>query len=165
MLTSELRKAFGLRLRALRKQHHWTLKELASQINLLASQLNKYECGINWPPADKIVEIAALFHVSVDYLLIGAAQDQQPLHNQRLLERFRLLENFPSELQDIVIKLIDALIFKQQVQGALHSLDLGPTAALSTSNSAKTAPSTKNNKKKIDTALKSSKAKKSNPSL
>src|SRR5215831_7697657 len=120
MLIADQRKAFGLRLRALRKQHSWTLKELAVKLNLPAAQLNKYECGINWPPPDKIIDIAALFHCSIDFLLIGSPTDAATLHNLTLLDRFRILENFPADLQDIIIKLIDALIFKQHVQSALN---------------------------------------------
>ena len=72
MLDTQLRKAFGLRLRALRKQHNWTQKELAAKLNILFSQLNKYECGINVPPPEKLLEMAALFHTNVDYLLSGS---------------------------------------------------------------------------------------------
>ena len=120
MLIADQRKDFGLRLRALRKQQHWTLKELAAKLNVLPTQLNKYECGINWPPPDKIIVIAALFHCTIDFLLIGDSADSASLHNNILLERFRVLESFPADLQDIIIKLIDALIFKQHVQSALN---------------------------------------------
>src|SRR5262249_44342795 len=120
MLDTELRKAFGLRLRALRKQHNWTQKELAAKLNILFSQLNKYECGINVPPPEKLLELAAIFHTNVDYLLSGAPASNIPLHNQRLLSRFRALENFPSEDQETVIKIIDAFIVKQRVQDAIN---------------------------------------------
>jgi transcriptional regulator with XRE-family HTH domain len=120
MTIADQRKAFGLRLRALRKQHHWTLKEFAAKLNLPSTQINRYECGINWPPPDKIIEFAALFHCSIDFLLIGTPTDEASLHNLTLLERFRILESFPADLQDVIIKLIDALIFKQHVQSALN---------------------------------------------
>jgi transcriptional regulator with XRE-family HTH domain len=136
MLDTQLRKAFGLRLRALRKQHNWTQKELAAKLNILFSQLNKYECGINVPPPEKLLEMAALFHTNVDYLLSGSPATDIPLHNQRLLSRFRALENFPSDDQETIIKIIDAFILKQRVEGALTPLDLiSPSASNSTSTS------------------------------
>lgn len=128
MPDSELRKAFGARLRSLRKQQHWTLKELAAKLEVQPSQLNKYECGVNLPPGEMLLEIASLFDTSVDYLLIGSQADDLPLHNHRLLDRFRTLQAFNRDDQETVIKLIDALIFKYRVQGALHAAD-EPTLA------------------------------------
>ena len=52
----------------------------------------------------------------------GDAQER-PLHNLRLLERFRALEEFEAEDQETVIKLIDAMIVKQRVEGALTPVD------------------------------------------
>src|SRR5262249_39986635 len=118
MLDTELRKAFGLRVRALRKQNSWTQKELAAKLNILFSQLNKYECGINVPPPEKLVEMAALFHTTLDYLLLGT-DTNIPLYNKSLLDRFRALEAFPADDQQTVIKLIDAMIIKQRVEASL----------------------------------------------
>jgi hypothetical protein len=87
------------------------------------SQLNKYECGVNLPPGEMLLELASLFHTSVDYLLIGSQDTALPLHNHRLLDRFRSLQLFNRDDQETVIKLIDALIFKYRVQGALHAAD------------------------------------------
>jgi len=41
-------------------------------------------------------------------------------HNLRLLERFKALEGFDKRDQETVIKLIDAMIVKQKVKGALR---------------------------------------------
>jgi len=120
MLDAQMRKAFGSRLRALRKQNHWTLKELAAKLSILPSQFNKYECGINFPLPEKLVEMADLFHTSVDFLLIGTPPEEIPLHNRRLLERFQALQSFPIEDQETVIKIIDAFVIKLRVEGALH---------------------------------------------
>jgi transcriptional regulator with XRE-family HTH domain len=145
MPDNELQKAFGLRLRSLRKQHHWTLKELAAKLEVQPSQLNKYECGINWPAADKIVEIAALFHTSTDYLLQGSPADDLPLRNHRLLDRFRALEDFPIADQETLIAVIDAFILKQRVVGALLPVDhpnaknLLPPAIANSASTAKPA--------------------------
>src|SRR5689334_743594 len=104
MQDADFRKSFGTRVRNLRKQHNWTQKELAGKLNILFSQLNKYECGINVPPAEKLIEMAEIFHTSVDFLLLGDSGKEVPLHNTRLLERFRELENVQAEDQETVIK-------------------------------------------------------------
>ncbi len=55
----------------------------------------------------------------MDYLLTGNRTDERPLHNLRLLERFRELENVNAGDQDAVIRLIDAMIVKDKVEGAI----------------------------------------------
>ncbi len=44
---------------------------------------------------------------------------ERSLYNLRLLERFRALKDFEAEDQDAVIKLIDAMIVKNKVEGAI----------------------------------------------
>jgi transcriptional regulator with XRE-family HTH domain len=112
MLGTQLRKAFGLRLRALRKQHNWTQKELASKLNILFSQLNKYECSINVPPPEKLLEMAAIFNTNVDYLLTGSPATDIPLHNQRLLSRFTDFYTLPSQ----IVLIIDAFLEREKLK-------------------------------------------------
>ncbi len=119
MQIEDIRKNFGKRIKELRKQKKWTQKELAAKNNIRFSQLNKYECGLNIPRADKLIQLAEVFDTTVDYLLTGDSTEERPLHNIRLLERFRELEKFKSEDQEAVIKLIDALIVKNQVEGVV----------------------------------------------
>lgn len=120
MMDNDMRKGLGLRIKQLRKQHKWTQKELAAKIDVRFPQLNKYECGLHAPPVEKLVKIAEVFDTTVDFLLTGNRSEQRPLHNLRLLERFRTLEEFNAEDQDAVIKLIDAMIVKNKVEGAIN---------------------------------------------
>ena len=50
MQNDDIRKAFGARLKNLRKKKKLTQKELAEKINVRFPQLNKYECGLHAPP-------------------------------------------------------------------------------------------------------------------
>ena len=68
---------------------------------------------------EKLIELAEIFDITVDYLLTGDCTEERPLHNLRLLERFRALEDFEAEYQEAVIKLIDAMIVKNEVEGAI----------------------------------------------
>ena len=130
MENQEMRKAFGLRVKALRKQRKWTQKELATKVGVRTPQLNKYEAGLHVPPADKLVRLAELFDSTVDYLLTGNSSGEKPLHNVRLMERFQALQEFAADDLEAVIKLIDAMVIKHQVEGVLRIGRGGRAAAV-----------------------------------
>lgn len=119
MVTAQLRKNFGVRIKELRKNKKWTQKELANKLDVRFPQLNKYECGLHSPPMDKLVKMSEVFDTTIDYLLTGNRAEDRPLHNLRLMERFQALEDFSREDQETVIKLIDAMIVKNKVEGAI----------------------------------------------
>ena len=115
----DLRKDFGLRLRKLRKSKHWAQKELAAQVGVQTSQLNKYECGVNMPPAENLLLFAEIFDVSLDFLLTGKNPAEIPLNSSRLMERMKDLEDLEAEDQEAILRLVDAMIVKHRVEGAL----------------------------------------------
>jgi len=123
MQNEDIRKAFGLRLKELRKQKGWTQKELANKIDIRFSQLNKYECGMHVPPIEKMIQLSNSLRVTLDYLIMGNQEQQQALHNVRLLERLRDLERFDNDDQEMIIKMIDAMIVKQRVESAVQPID------------------------------------------
>jgi transcriptional regulator with XRE-family HTH domain len=119
----DFRKTFGGRLKDLRKQKRWSQKELATKVEIRFQQLNKYESGLNLPPAEMLIKLADALSTSVDYLLTGNPVEESPLSNNRLFKRFRAIERFDRDDQETVITLIDAMIAKQQMQSALQPLD------------------------------------------
>jgi transcriptional regulator with XRE-family HTH domain len=118
-----LRKAFGARLKTLRKQKNWAQKELAALVGIRFQQLNKYESGLNIPPAEMLVKLADTLAVSVDFLLTGNPVEDSPLASSRLFRRFQVLEVLAPEDQETVIRVIDAMIAKQRIATALTSVD------------------------------------------
>ena len=62
-------KAFGEKLRELRKRNKLTQKELASMIGITKSVVSFYELGDRTPSPDILRKLAQIFHVSADYLL------------------------------------------------------------------------------------------------
>lgn len=60
---------FGKRLRNLRKQKNLTQQQLAVQIGVKNTMISFYEMGDRLPSPEVIIKIAAVFHVSTDYLL------------------------------------------------------------------------------------------------
>jgi len=93
--------------------------EQGSTIDLTHFLLNKYEGGLHTPPMEKLIQLSEILDTTVDYLLTGNRSDERPLHNMRLLERFKALEEFDAENQETVIKVIDAMIVKKQVEGVV----------------------------------------------
>ena len=63
-----MNKEFSSRLRFLRKSKGYTQKDLASLLNLGQTTIANYENGTRIPDIFKLVEIADLFHVPLDYL-------------------------------------------------------------------------------------------------
>lgn len=123
MQDSTLRKAFAKRIKDLRKRKSWPQKELANRIGSSYQQLNKYECGLHTPPLDKLLLLAEALETTVDYLITGNPAENMPLHNTRLLQRFQELEAFDSNDQETVINVIDAIIAKRRVEGAIRPVD------------------------------------------
>lgn len=60
---------FGMRLKELRTQAGLTQKQLAEQIGVTKSVVSFYELRERTPSPEILVKLAAVFHVSSDYLL------------------------------------------------------------------------------------------------
>ena len=95
------------------------MKELAAQLGIRHTHLSKYEAGLHAPPLEKLVHLADLFAVTVDYLVTGRQSDDQPIISLHLLERFRALEAAPADDQHTIVNVIDAVIAKNRVASAL----------------------------------------------
>lgn len=123
MQSKAFRKALGSRLKQLRKQKRWTQKELAGKVEVRFQQLNKYESGLNIPPAEMLVKLADALGTSIDYLLTGNPIEDSPLASSRLFQRFKLLEDLSPSDREAIITLIDAMIAKHQAEGVLPPND------------------------------------------
>jgi len=123
MQNEAFRKTFGARLKKLRKQKHWSQQKLAAKVDIRFQQLSKYESGLNLPPAGMLIKLADALAATVDYLLTSNPAGETPLGNARLFRRFQAAERFETANQGAVIRLIDGMIAKQQMQTALTSLD------------------------------------------
>lgn len=122
MQDPNLRKAFGARVKQLRKQHYWSQKELAAKVDIRYQLLNKYEGGQHIPSAETLIQLAYALNTTVDFLLTGNPIKDTPLANNSLFKRFKALEEFGEEDKETVIKVIDAIIAKRQVESALRPL-------------------------------------------
>lgn len=62
------RKKLGKRLRAARDAKGWTQSEAAEHTGISKESLSGYENGRERPPFERIVRIAEVYEVSLDYL-------------------------------------------------------------------------------------------------
>lgn len=64
----------GIRIKELRTVRNITRQQLADEIGLSVDALRKIERGINGAKIDTLVNIAEVFHVSLDYLVCGGGK-------------------------------------------------------------------------------------------
>ena len=61
----------GKRIQQLRKNQSITLEELSEKLNITDRQLRRIEKGESGDSIDLLAEIAVMFNVSLDYLIMG----------------------------------------------------------------------------------------------
>ena len=59
------------RIKNLRELHKYTQADLAKKLGITRSSVNAWEMGISIPSTQYIIELANIFSVSTDYLLLG----------------------------------------------------------------------------------------------
>ena len=86
------------RIKSLREQQGFTQSALAKQLGITRSSVNAWEQGISVPSTQYIVELAAIFKVSTDYLLgvettasinVSGLTDEDIELTNRILEHLR----------------------------------------------------------------------------
>ncbi len=71
----------GKRIATLRKQKGWSQAELAAMLNVSDKSVSKWENG-GMPGIDLFPKLAKLFNVTIDYLMIGDAEDEYCLDEE-----------------------------------------------------------------------------------
>ena len=80
-------------------------------------QISRYENGVYLPNAETLVQIAGVLKTGIDTLLLGKElpdTGDQPLKNIVLLERLAEIDQLPREDQEMVVRLIEAVIKSRQ---------------------------------------------------
>jgi transcriptional regulator with XRE-family HTH domain len=90
----------------LRKQKNWSQTDLATKSGLSRVMIGKYERGEASPSIDAAKKMADAFEVSLDYL---AGKTSIEL-SESTLSRLREVTQLPSEEQNQIFKVMDALV-------------------------------------------------------
>lgn len=108
---------FPERLAALRKARGLTQQALADQVGIAVLQVHRYENGTSQPTLDVIRRLAIALGVSAD-MLVFDEQERGP--SDALRYQFETISRMSEHEQETVRELLDAIIIKNQVTGALE---------------------------------------------
>lgn len=90
---------FGLRIKSLRQQMHWTQEQLGRKIGVNKDTISNYENNIKAPSLIRLKNLARVFHVSIDYLL--------GMDNTPTIKTYDMSENEKRVLQEFITTFID----------------------------------------------------------
>ena len=106
-------KGIGRRIRQLRKQRGFTQKQLANMLGISGATVSGYEIGDYGLSIETAVNIALLFNISLDWLLVGesrntnSAPNEMPDDETELLSVYRNLDKTP---QALILKLCKVIV-------------------------------------------------------
>lgn len=111
---------FPERLTALRKGRGLTQQALADAVGLAVLQIRRYEGGTSQPTLDVIRRLAIALGVSAD-MLVFDEKERGPADALRY--QFETVSRMSVHEQEVARELLDALIVKNQVAGALERVN------------------------------------------
>jgi len=114
---------FAARLRELRRQRNLTQAELARLADVSHVHIGRLEKGVSQPTADFIKRLAEALGVLPGYLLDGSQQQAVAanIEDFELAQQFQQLAKLPQEDKAIIKSVVDAFLFKRQVQSLSRS--------------------------------------------
>lgn len=107
---------FPERLTALRKERGLTQQALADAVGLAVLQIRRYEGGTSQPTLDVIRKLSIALGISAD-MLVFDAEERGP--DELLRYQFETICRLSAREQEVVRSLLDAVIVKNQVAGAI----------------------------------------------
>lgn len=107
----------GQRIRELRRKKNWTQKELGAKLGINWTNVTRYEKDKIKPSVKMLRKFSDAFEVPVDKLIYDEAETKQDLQIQdrELLRQFTEVEKMSEEDRNVIKKLIQAMIVKNQV--------------------------------------------------
>jgi len=114
----DLRLIFGVKLKQLRQEKGYTLKDVAAKSDLSFSYLSEIEQGRKYPKPEKIIALARALNISFDELV--STKVDGALHPLTTLLDSPLLKEFPFQLFGIAPReIVDLITHSPQEAGAL----------------------------------------------
>jgi len=102
---------FSQRLSTLRKEHGFTQKNLAEQVGVHITQIQRYEKGSIQPTLDVLRRLAIALSVSADLLVFD--KNERGADDELKLE-FEAISQFNTEEKAVVRKVLQGLIIQHQ---------------------------------------------------
>lgn len=118
---------FPDRLVRLRKERGLTQQQLADRAGVHVVQIRRYEGGASQPAVDIFKRLAVALSVSADALLFDEAE-RGPDEEFRL--QFEALSAMPATEKALARSMLEAIILKNRVAGAMSELAAPPAATV-----------------------------------
>lgn len=106
---------FSERLKKLREERGYSMRDLAIKCNISKSTINMYEKGLRNPKYENLESLADLFNVDIDYLMCKTDVENAYKNNLResdlsdqdraILEVFRMI---PEEHRNVLLEMVRA---------------------------------------------------------
>ncbi len=96
---------------------------LADLINIHYSQIGRYERNEANPSSEVLNKIANILEVSTDFLMNGTIEQiaDNAISDKTLINQFNRISKLDDENKKIVVSLIDAFLFRQEMKEKLSS--------------------------------------------
>lgn len=115
----------GERLKSLRKEHGYTLEQVAEKLSTTKVTLSRYENNLREPKRETISQFAKLYNVSTDYLH-GHTNDKFSLTQKDKMDIKNSLEQIKSELSKEETILFDGEpMCKEAIDSLLAAMEIG----------------------------------------
>lgn len=117
-------------LKRLRKNRGWSQTQLAEHIGSHLSHINRIETGKYNPSLDVVQKLAAVFDVTIDYLVSETTEDFQEVRiaDKGVVERVKLIDALDEEDKIAVMRVIDAMLTRQKILKVLTQTHSTETA-------------------------------------
>jgi transcriptional regulator with XRE-family HTH domain len=119
--------SFSARIILLRKQKKMTQQSLADTSSIHVQQIKRYEAGTAHPTSEALKKLAIALNVSADALLFEVGE-REPDDDLKL--RFEAIAAMLPEEQEVAKAVLDAIIVKSQVTGALDRVNKQATKVI-----------------------------------
>ncbi len=114
---------FKDRLKESRLKEKLSQGKLAEIVGIHVTNVSRYERGEHKPSTQILSKIANALNVTTDYLMSGSLNEQavSMISDKELLSQFQRLEKLPNNKKDVIKEVIEAFLFKTNVQQQLAS--------------------------------------------
>jgi transcriptional regulator with XRE-family HTH domain len=107
---------FGQRLARLRKEHGYSQRDLAAELDISQRMLAYYESQSEHPPTKLLPRLVEVLGVTADELLGISAPKQRRAPDGRLWRRFKELEQLPAKQRRQVVQIVDAFLERERLR-------------------------------------------------